>query len=98
AGYDVDVASSGEQALLKARDNRYSLFLVDVDMPGMDGFTFIERIRSDPTLHDIPAILVTSRSSPEDFERGRQVGANGYMVKSDFNQVELLDRIRRLVA
>ena len=51
----------------------------------MDGFTFIERIRSDPALRMIPAILVTSRAAPEDIKRGRDVGAHGYIVKSEFD-------------
>jgi len=97
AGYDVDLATSGEEALSKARATAYALFLVDVEMPGMDGFTFIERIRADAALRHVPAILVTSRSSNEDRQRGHDVGAQAYMVKSDFDQGVLLDRIRTLV-
>jgi two-component system chemotaxis sensor kinase CheA len=97
AGYEVDVALSGEQALEVVRARRYALILVDVEMPGMDGFGFIERIRADPALHDIPAILVTSRNAPEDRQRGREVGAQGYIIKSEFNQVELLKLIKPLV-
>jgi two-component system chemotaxis sensor kinase CheA len=97
AGFDVDLATSGEEALAKARAARYALFLVDVEMPGMDGFTFIERIRADPHLKDIPSVLVTSRTSPEDRQRGQEVGAQGYVVKSEFDQGVLLERIRTLV-
>jgi len=97
AGYDVDVAVSAEEALEILRHKRYALILVDVEMPGMDGFTFIERIRSDPVLHDIAAVLVTSRASPEDLQRGRDVGAQGHIVKSEFDQAELLAMIRPLM-
>ncbi|MCI0622082.1 MAG: response regulator [Acidobacteria bacterium] len=97
AGYQVEIATSGEEALDKARRNRYALFLVDIEMPGMDGFTFIERTQADPTLREIPAILVTSRSSPEDRRRGEEIGAVGYIAKSEFDQAELLERIGRLV-
>jgi two-component system, chemotaxis family, sensor kinase CheA len=97
AGYDVDVATSGDEALNKARTRQYALFLVDVEMPGMDGFTFIERIRVDPALQHVPSILVTSCNSPEDRQRGEDVGARAYIVKSEFDQGVLLDRIRTLV-
>jgi two-component system chemotaxis sensor kinase CheA len=97
AGYAVDLAVSGEDALVKARDGRYALFLVDVEMPGMDGFAFIERVRTDPALRDIPSILVTSRSADDDLRRGAAVGAEAYIVKSEFNQGVLLEHIRRLV-
>jgi two-component system, chemotaxis family, sensor kinase CheA len=97
AGFDVDVAMSAEEGLESARRKSYGLFLVDIEMPGMDGFTFIERIRSETPLRDIPAILVTSRRSPEDRRRAERVGAQGFIVKSEFNQVEFLGRIRQLV-
>jgi two-component system, chemotaxis family, sensor kinase CheA len=97
AGYEVDVATSGEEALERARERRYALFLVDVEMPGMDGFSFIERSRAEPILRDIPAVLVTSRSSPEDRQRGKDVGAKAYIVKGEFDQTELLESIRLLV-
>ena len=77
--------------------SRFALILCDVEMPGIDGFTFVERIRADPALRDIPAILVTSRSAPEDRQRGRDVGAHGYIVKSEFDQAELLTMIRPMV-
>jgi two-component system chemotaxis sensor kinase CheA len=97
AGYEVDLATSGEDALERARKRRYSLFLVDVEMPGMDGFTFIEHARRDPSLRDIPAVMVTSRGSPEDRQRGLHVGAQAYIVKGEFDQTELLEQIRLLM-
>jgi two-component system, chemotaxis family, sensor kinase CheA len=96
AGYEVDLATSGEDGLERALKRRYALFLVDVEMPGMDGFTFIERTRKDPSLRDIPAILVTSRASPEDRRRGQSVGAGAYIVKGEFDQTDLLEKIRLL--
>jgi two-component system chemotaxis sensor kinase CheA len=97
AGYDVDVAVCAEEGLERARQRRYALFLVDVEMPGMDGFSFIEHIRADAALKDTPAILVTSRAAPQDLERGRRVGAQGYIVKGEFDQGKLLERIRSLL-
>jgi two-component system chemotaxis sensor kinase CheA len=97
AGYEVDLAASAEEGLEKARVRVYSLFLTDIDMPGIDGFTFVAETRADPALAAIPAILVSSRASAEDRQRGTEVGASAYVVKGEFNQEELLAHIRRLV-
>jgi two-component system chemotaxis sensor kinase CheA len=97
AGYDVDVAASGEEALDQLHRRAYGLMLVDVEMPGIDGFTVIERLRADAALNDLPAILVTSRASPQDRRRGAEAGANGYVIKGEFDQTELLQRIRTLM-
>jgi two-component system, chemotaxis family, sensor kinase CheA len=97
AGYEVDVALSGEEALEILRRKTFALILVDVEMPGIDGFTFIERIRDDAQTRHIPAILVTSRAAPEDLQRGRDVGANGHIVKSEFDQAELLTMIKSMI-
>jgi two-component system, chemotaxis family, sensor kinase CheA len=97
AGYEVDLAASAEEALEKALVRRYALFVVDVEMPGMDGFQFVETTQRTPALRDIPAVLVTSRSAPEDLQRGQQAGAKGYIIKGQFNQDHLLNTIRRLL-
>jgi two-component system chemotaxis sensor kinase CheA len=97
AGYEVDLAASGEEALEIASARRYGLILTDIDMPGIDGFTLVERSRADPELAGVPAILVSSRASAEDRDRGRAVGASAYIVKGEFDQEELLGHIRRLV-
>jgi two-component system chemotaxis sensor kinase CheA len=98
AGYEVDLAASGEEGLEMARRRDYCLYLTDIDMPGIDGFTFVERTRADPDLSGVPAILVSSRASAEDRERGAAVGAGAYVVKGEFDQEELLAHIRKLVA
>jgi two-component system chemotaxis sensor kinase CheA len=97
AGYDVELAASAEEALELALKRTYALFLVDVEMPGLDGFQFVERIRADPRLRDIPAVLVTSREAPRDVQRGYAVGAQAYIIKGAFDQGELLEWIRGLV-
>jgi len=97
AGYEVDLAVSAEHGLETAKHKRYSLFLVDVEMPGMDGFTFIERVRADPALRDTPAMLVSSRNDAADFQRGRDVGAQGYVVKGEFDQTSFLSQIAALL-
>lgn len=97
AGYHVDTANSAEEGLEQARRQDYALFLVDVEMPGMDGFSFIEEVRRDPEISRVPALLVTSCSSPEARRRGGEVGAQGYIVKSEFDQTVFLRTVEQLV-
>jgi two-component system, chemotaxis family, sensor kinase CheA len=97
AGYQVELAVSAEEGLIKAHDHRHSLFIVDVEMPGMDGFGFVAQTRADPVLRDIPAILVTSRDAVDDRLRGQQVGASAYVIKGEFDQMQLLQTIRTLI-
>jgi two-component system chemotaxis sensor kinase CheA len=98
AGYEVELATSGEQGLEKARARKFDLLLIDVEMPGIDGFEFIRQLRADSQLSSTPAVLVTSRVSPEDLARGRAVGADGHIAKGEFDQVAFLDLIGGLVA
>ncbi|MBX3198503.1 MAG: response regulator [Labilithrix sp.] len=97
AGYEVTTAASAEEALEIARERAFSLFVVDVEMPGMSGLELIARMRADPVLSATPAVLVTSRASPEDRRRGLEVGARAYIVKGEFAQDEFLDAVRRLI-
>ena len=96
-GYEVELATSAEQGLAMARARPYALFLVDVEMPGMNGFEFVATVTADATLRATPAILVTSLDSAESRERGRAAGAYSYIVKGEFNQSIYLDRIRSVV-
>ena len=98
AGHRVECAASAEEALERAHHRHYSLFLVDVEMPGMDGYQFVANARNDPLLRDVPSILVTSRSAPADRRRGEEAGARAYIAKSEFDQTRFLEIISQLVA
>jgi two-component system, chemotaxis family, sensor kinase CheA len=97
AGYAVELATSGEEALEKARKRTFGAFVVDVEMPGMDGYEFVSRTRQDAVLGNVPAILVTSRGSDEDRARGRTAGATAYIVKGEFDQALLLRTIHGII-
>jgi two-component system chemotaxis sensor kinase CheA len=97
AGYAVDTVASAEEALDRAASTRYDLFIVDVEMPGMNGFDFVAATRAHQSLSDTPAILVTSRGAPEDRQRGVEAGARAYIVKSEFDQEVFLNTVRGLI-
>ena len=95
AGYLVETSVDGMDALTKLNLTPFDIVVSDVDMPRMNGFLLTEKIRSDPSLAEIPVILVTSLDSREDREHGITVGASAYIVKSSFDQSNLLEIISR---
>ncbi|HEY9074083.1 MAG TPA: response regulator, partial [Desulfobaccales bacterium] len=97
AGYRVETAVDGLDAFGKLRGAAFDLVVSDVDMPRMNGFDLTERIRRDRELGETPVVLVTALESREDRERGIEVGANAYIVKSSFDQSNLLETVKRLI-
>ncbi len=97
AGYSVKTAVDGVDAFTTLKTEEFDLVVSDVDMPRMNGFDLTARIRSDKTLAELPVVLVTALESREDRERGIDVGANAYLVKSSFDQSNLLEVVRRLI-
>jgi two-component system chemotaxis sensor kinase CheA len=97
AGYQVETAVDGVEALTKLRSGEFDLVVSDVDMPRMNGFVLTEKIRADKKFLELPVILVTALESREDREHGIDVGANAYIVKSSFDQSNLLEIIRRSI-
>ncbi len=96
AGYQVKTAVDGLEAFTLLRAERFDLVVSDVEMPRLNGFDLTARIRADKKLSELPVVLVTALESREDRERGIDVGANAYLVKSRFDQSNLLDAVRRL--
>jgi len=97
AGYEVLVAIDGVEAWNVLQADGCDLVVTDVAMPGMDGFELTTRLRSDEALKRMPVILVTSLETREDKERGIAAGADAYIMKSMFDQANLLETIRQLL-
>ncbi len=97
AGYLVTTAVDGAEAYEQARGGEFDLVVSDVDMPRMSGFELTAKIRKDEKLSRLPVVLVTALESREDRERGIDAGADAYIVKSSFDQSNLLDVVRRLI-
>jgi two-component system chemotaxis sensor kinase CheA len=97
AGYQVATAVDGMDAFAQVRSGEFDLVVSDVDMPRMNGFELTAKIRGDRKLGELPVVLVTALESREDRERGIEVGADAYIVKSSFDQSNLLDVIRKLL-
>jgi len=93
--YDVITATSGQEALNKIASDNPDIVLLDIMMPGMDGFEVCERIKSDPETAHIPVVMVTALTDIQDKVRGLEVGADDFLSKP-INDVALMARVRSL--
>jgi two-component system chemotaxis response regulator CheY len=81
AGFSVEEAANGYEGLEKALQFRFELFLVDVNMPKMDGYQLVERLRANGETRATPVIMISTESEEQDRDRAYLVGANYYLTK-----------------
>ncbi len=81
AGFEVTEAENGVQGLELALSVRHDLFVVDVNMPMMDGYTFVKALRAHDETRAAPVIMITTESEALDRQRGLTAGANAFLVK-----------------
>ena len=95
-GYRVLQAGDGEAAIGMIREHRPDVVIMDISMPGIDGWEATARLRGDPTTRDIPIVAVTAHALPEHQKRARDLGCEGYLTKP-CEPSRLLQEIRRLI-
>ncbi|MEA5467067.1 Hpt domain-containing protein [Leptothoe sp. PORK10 BA2] len=97
AGYTVITANDGLEGYDMLQMGGFDAVVSDVEMPHLDGFSLVSKIRQQQEYDDLPIILVTTLDSEADRQRGSEVGANAYIVKGRFNQDALLETLERLI-
>jgi DNA-binding response OmpR family regulator len=95
-GYDVIEAADSEQAIARAIDSAPSLILLDIMMPGADGFDTCRQLKSDRRTHSVPVIIITGQSDPRTRTRGMQLGAADCLDKP-LNPRDLSSRVRTAI-
>lgn len=95
-GYGVTEAPDGKKGLLAISEGRPDLVLLDIVLPGMDGYQVLERIRKDPECGKVPVIIITIQSKVDELAKGLRLGADDYVVKP-FNPKEVLARVSGLL-
>lgn len=96
AGYAVIEAEDGEQGLERARQQAFDLILTDQNMPKMDGLTLIRHLRSDDNYKRVPILMLTTESSDEMKNMGREAGATGWLVKP-FDPAKLVAVVQKVM-
>lgn len=100
SGYEVETAFNGEEGLkkLSAEAIPPTLILSDIMMPKMNGLQLLEKIKSDSAFKNIPVILLTNLGGGEDVERGLSLGAVTYLVKSQYQPKEIVEKVKEILA
>lgn len=96
-GYQVDVAVDGMDGLNALRQTRFDLVVSDVDMPRLDGIELVRRIRQDPSLKNVPVMILSYKDREDDRQRGLEAGADYYLTKGSFQSEALIEAVIDLI-
>ncbi len=96
-GYTLLYADSGQQGIVKAREEMPDMILLDVMMPDLDGFKVCQYLKENQETKDIPVMFLTARGAEDDMETGRKAGAAGFMTKP-FQTIDVLNQIEKILA
>ena len=93
-GYDVYFALDGEKGLKAIRDIVPDLILLDMVMPKMSGFEVMEAMQKDPSIKDIPVIIISNSGQPVELDKAKQLGAKDWLIKTEFDPAEVLKKVK----
>ena len=97
-GYDVVTASDGEMALTQAVKEKPDLIILDVMMPKISGFDVLDILRATPETKDTKVIMMTALSQNADIDKGKSLGADEYLVKSQVTLTDVIDKAKAVLA
>jgi DNA-binding response OmpR family regulator len=97
-GFDVQLATDGEEGLRQAKAVEPDIVLLDIVLPKMDGFKVLEGIKKDPAAKHIPVILLTNLGQKDDVDKGLSLGAADYLIKAHFMPSEVVAKVKTIVS
>src|SRR3989344_2457488 len=93
-GYAVAVAVDGESALVTAQDAKPDLILLDLLLPGLDGFAVLGKLKAHDDLKKVPVIVFSNLGQKEDIEKAKLLGAEQFLIKANFTLDDVMDKIK----
>jgi len=93
-GFGVSEAVDGEEGIKKIKEEKPDLVLLDLILPGIDGFEVLSQMREESALSSIPVIILSNLGQKEDVEKGLKMGAVDYLIKAHFTPGEIIDKIK----
>ena len=96
-GYDIVEAAEGEEGLRKMKEEKPDLVLLDLILPGIDGFEVLRRAKADEGTSSVPVIILSNLGQRDDVEKGIELGAIDYLIKAHFTPGEIVEKIREIL-
>lgn len=97
-GYEVSVAKNGEEGLENMRRKKPDLVLLDIIMPKKSGFEVMAEMQKDETLKKIPIIVISNSGQPVELDKAKELGAQDWLIKTEFDPQEVIEKIRKIFA
>jgi len=96
-GYSIIEAIDGEEGVKKTKEEKPEIILLDLILPGIDGFEVLSQIKGDQTTSSIPVIILSNLGQKEDVERGLKLGAVDYLIKAHFTPGEIIEKVKTVL-
>ena len=96
-GYNVSQAIDGEEGVKKIKEEKPALVLLDLILPGIDGFEVLSQMKREKDLESIPVIILSNLGQKEDVEKGLKLGATDYLIKAHFTPGEIIEKIKTIL-
>ena len=96
-GYDIAEAVDGEKGIKAVGEEKPDLVLLDLILPGIDGFEVLTKIKEDPKIAQVPVIILSNLGQKDDIERGLKMGAVDYLIKAHFTPGEIIEKVKAVL-
>jgi DNA-binding response OmpR family regulator len=96
-GYYIFVAKDGEEGLETIQREKPDLVLLDIVLPGMNGFQIIEQLKKDRLLRDMRIIIISNSGQSEEIEYAKEIGVSDWLVKTEFDLQEVIEKVRKCI-
>jgi CheY-like chemotaxis protein len=96
-GYEVVSAADGESGLVMIKETKPDVVLLDLILPGINGFEVLEKAKQDPEIANIPVVILSNLGQGEDIEKGLALGAKDFLVKAHFTPQEIVNKLKSIL-
>ncbi|MFH0987454.1 MAG: response regulator [Patescibacteria group bacterium] len=96
-GYNISLAKNGEEGLVRIKDEKPDLILLDIVMPKKGGFEVLEEMQKNPEMKNIPVVVISNSGQPVEISRALELGVKDYLIKTQFNPEEVIKKVKKQI-